>query len=106
MTVPICPSCKSDKYLQYTEFEPATSQEVRLPVSGGATRTRNIDPVVRFFCRKCGYFNGYTVDTDWTPPERDTVSIDELRALGSYWVGPDKKVTVREDGGTVTTFGT
>lgn len=60
--------------------------------------------MVRFFCRKCGYFNGYSVDFDWAPPV-DTVTQEELRALGSYWEAPNRKVTVTKGGGSVTKLG-
>lgn len=105
MTVPTCPSCKTDKYLKYTNFEPATTEVLRLPVAGGVTRHRQVNPKVDFFCRKCGYSNGYTVEADWTPPTADTVTPQELRALGAYWSAPHQKVTHTEGGGTVITYG-
>jgi hypothetical protein len=104
MTTPICPTCRTDKYLKYTDFQPATTEEIRLPVAGGITRSRDVAPVVQFFCRKCGYSNGYSVDVDWTPPA-DTVTDDDLRALVTYWEAPHRSVTVTEGGGTAIRFG-
>lgn len=105
MAIPTCTGCGTDRYLKYLDFQPATTEELRLPAAGGITRSRRVEPVVQFFCRKCGYFNGYSVDFDWTPPTEDPVSERELRSLGSYWEAPNKKVTVTNDGGTITTFG-
>lgn len=67
---PNCPRCKTDDFLEYSEFVPGHNETRSFGSWGGPdiTRTNWIGPVVHFTCIKCGHRNGHTVPDDWNVP--------------------------------------
>lgn len=67
----MCRTCKTDDYLQFSNFVAGHDETRSLGNAWGGTainRSRSIGPVVEYTCLKCGWFNGHTVPDDWEVP--------------------------------------
>lgn len=101
MDVPTCPICGTDRYLRYIDFTPA---QTYVRDFGVTTRTMTDNPVSKYFCRKCNYFNGHSVPMEWEQPD-ETVSDQEiLRDFGAVYMERGRRTTNEGGGMTKTTL--
>ncbi|WP_327062775.1 hypothetical protein OG312_10485 [Kocuria rhizophila] len=99
MNTPTCPTCGTDRYLRYLKFTPANTY---VRDFGVTTRTVTDDPVSEFFCRKCDYFNGYSVPAEWEQPDETVSDQDILRDFGAVYMEHGRRTT-SEGGGVFKT---
>lgn len=69
MQTPTCPTCGSDKFLKVIDHQPGYTKLIYFRTAQGTiSQPETVAPTVEYLCQGCGYFNGHSVDADWTPP--------------------------------------
>jgi len=78
--LPTCPRCKTDVYLEYSDFQPGHDVTRTFGVWGGEIQKSSwVAPIVLFMCTNCGHRGGHSVPDDWSVPEPNP------RVQGTNW---------------------